>query len=92
MPVTTIEKRREERREDRRWLANSPISFRHEAELVHATADAEVDLRLPLWEPMLQDRPREEIPTHSGVLDLAEQRRLTPPNGSNRKGPDMDCR
>ena len=66
-------------------------SVGHEAELVDATADAEVDLRLPLREPMLQDRPREEIPTHLGVLnltaiDLAEQCRLAPPNEVKPKG------
>ena len=65
-------------------------SVGHEAELVDATADAEVDLHLPLREPMLQDRPREEIPTHSGALDQAtigldEQRRLAPPYGAKPK-------
>ena len=62
----------------------------HEAELVDASADAEVDLHLPLRDPKLQDRPREEIPTHLGVLnqaaiDLDEQRRLAPPNGAKQK-------
>ena len=65
--------------------------YNHEAELVDATADTEVDLRLPLREPIFQDMPREEIPTHSRVLDLAttalaEQRRLAPPNGAKPKG------
>ena len=66
-------------------------SVGHEAELVDVTADTEVDLRLPLREPILQDRPREEIPIHSGVLDLAatdlaEQRRRAPPSGAKPKG------
>ena len=44
-------------------------------------------MRLPLWDPKLQDRPREQIPTHSGVLDqtaidLDDQRRLARPNGA----------
>ena len=46
-------------------------SVGHEAELVNAAADAEVDLHLPLRDPKLQDRPREEISTHSGALDQA---------------------
>ena len=60
-------------------------SVGHEAELVDATADAEVDLRLALREPILQ---QEEIPNHSRVLDQAaidEQRRPAPPNGAKPK-------
>ena len=90
------EKAEGKRREDRRWLANYPMgmivsdSVRHKAELVDAETDAEVDLRLPLRDPKLQDRPQEEISTHSGVLDQAaidldEHRRLTPPNGAKPK-------
>ena len=66
-------------------------SVGHEDELVDVTADAEVDVRLPLREPKLQDRPREKTLTHSEVLDLAavdleEQRRLASPNGAKPKG------
>ena len=66
-------------------------SLGHEAKLVDATADTKVDLRLPLREPILQDRCREEIPIYSGVLDLAatnlaEQRRLAPQSGAKPKG------
>ena len=46
-------------------------SIGHETELVGVAADSEVDLRLSLWDPKLQDRHREEISTHSGVLDQA---------------------
>ena len=78
-------------------LSDEEDSVRHETELVDAAADAEVDLRLPLRDPKLQDRPREEMSTHSGVLDQAaidldEQRQIAPPRGPNRKGPDMACR
>ena len=67
-------------------FSNGEDSVGHEAELLDAAADIEVDLCLPLREPILQDRPREEIPSHSGVLDLVARM------GSNRKGPDMACR
>ena len=65
-------------------------SVGHEAELVDAAVDAEVDLRLPLWNPKLQDRSREEISTHPGAhdqaaIDLDEQHRLALPNGAKPK-------
>ena len=52
-------------------LSDGENSVGHDAELVDAAADAEVDLRLPMWDPKLQDRPREEISTHPGVLGQA---------------------
>ena len=77
-------------------LSDGEYSVGHEAELVNAAADAEVDLHLPLRDPNLQDGPREEISTYlvvrdQAAIDLDEQRRLAPPNGPNRKGPDMAC-
>ena len=71
-------------------LSDREDSVGHEAELVDMAADTKVDLRLPLQDPKLQDRPREEISTHPGVLDQAaidldEQRRLAPPNGVKPK-------
>ena len=70
------ESRRDEKREERREkmageLSDGEDSVGHKAELVDAAADAEVDLRLPLRDPKLQDRPWEEISTHPGVLNQA---------------------
>ena len=48
-------------------LSDGQDNIGHEAELVDV--EAEVALSLPLWDPKLQDRPREEISTHLGVLD-----------------------
>ena len=68
-------------------------SFGHEADFVDATADTEVDMRLPLedWRP---DLPREHVGTTSGAADqeavdlgLGEQRRFEPPNGAKSKWP-----
>ena len=62
----------------------------HEVELIDAAADTEVDLCLSPRTSNMQDRPREEISTHPGVLDQAgidldKQRRLTPLNGVKPK-------
>ena len=68
----------------------SEYSVVHEAELVDAAADTEMDLCLSPRDSKMQDRPREEILTHPGVLDQAaidldKQRQLTPPNGVKPK-------
>ena len=68
------EKGRLKRGEDRREgkikveFSDGEDSVIHEAELVDAAADTEVDLRLSPWESNMQDRPREEILTYPGVL------------------------
>ena len=69
-------------------------SVGHEADFVDATADTEVDMRLPLevdWRP---DSPREHVWTTSGAADQeavdlgqGEQRRFEPPNGARSKWP-----
>ena len=69
----------------------------HKAYFVDATANTEVDLHLPLEVDMQPDKPREDAPAYSGADDLGDisqdkQRRLKPPNGPNRNGPDTGCR
>ena len=64
---------------------NSPMvrdSVGHEADLVDAMVDTEVDLCLPLGEQMLQDRPRVLA---QAAIGLDEQRRLAPPKGAKPK-------
>ena len=85
-------KRREDRREEKMAgeFSDGEDSVVHEAELVDAAADTAVDLRLSPRNSKMQDRPREEISTHPGVLDQAaidldKQRRLTSLNGVKPK-------
>ena len=64
-------------------------SVGHEADLVDATADTEVDLHLPLEVYMPLDQLREDVPTFSSAVDLGqeERRRFEPPNGAKSKWP-----
>ena len=66
-------------------FSDGEISVVQEAELVDAAADTEVDRRLSPRDSKSQDRPREEISTHPGVLDQAlidldKQRQLASSN------------
>ena len=44
----------------------------HKADFVDATADTEVDLRLPLEVDMKPDELREDVPAYSGAFDPAD--------------------
>ena len=73
-------------------------SVEHEADFVDTIGDMEVELRLPLEIDMEQDRPRENIRTHSGVVArarLISVRRssvdLSPRMGPGLNGTDTDC-
>ena len=65
-----------------------------DADFVDATAETEVELRLPLEVDMKPDQHREDVPTYSGAVDLDvvdfgqdEQRRFEPPSGAKPKWP-----
>ena len=69
-------------------------SVGHEADFVDATADTEVDLRLPLEVDMKPVQLQEDVPAYSGAVDLStvdlgqeERRRFEPTNGAKYKWP-----
>ena len=73
-------------------LSDGEGSDEHEAVFVDASADTEVDLRLPPEERMPPDKLREDVPASSGVLDPTaigqdDQHRFTPRNGAKPKWP-----
>ena len=66
---------------------------------VDATAEMEVELRLPLEVDTEPDRMCRDGPIFLGAVNLdavdpgqEKQRRFEPPNGPNRSGPDTGCR
>ena len=74
-------------------LSDDDGSVGHKADFVDASADTEVDVRLPLEVDRRSDPLQNYIRTSTGVagLNQQEQYRFEPLNGANLNGPDTSC-